>query len=221
VVPTFFSPTPPPILPNPLSPPPGGSTGIAATEDPLRPTPRNPADPLAPPGWPCTSTTRGRRPGRRRRPAPARGCTCPPRPSGTPPTPSSSSGASPGRPPARGSAASTSASGTSSRPSSSPTATPAAPKDTASSVPAPPPPPPLFRCCRILVPPVSLPGSAVAVLDCLRVSWSSPQVTFRDAEAATKACEEPSPVIDGRRANCNLASLGRAQPSTPLGIILF
>ncbi|VAI60071.1 unnamed protein product [Triticum turgidum subsp. durum] len=42
-------------------------------------------------------------------------------------------------------------------------------------------------------------------------------VTFRDAEAATKACEEPSPVIDGRRANCNLASLGRAQPSTPLG----
>ncbi|KAK1619199.1 hypothetical protein QYE76_024716 [Lolium multiflorum] len=42
-------------------------------------------------------------------------------------------------------------------------------------------------------------------------------VTFRDPESATKACEDPSPVIDGRRANCNLASLGRAQPSTPLG----
>ncbi|KAI4384872.1 hypothetical protein MLD38_002967 [Melastoma candidum] len=34
-------------------------------------------------------------------------------------------------------------------------------------------------------------------------------VTFKDAEAARKACEEdPYPMIDGRRANCNLASLG-------------
>ncbi|KAL9251488.1 putative RNA-binding protein ARP1 [Drosera capensis] len=41
-------------------------------------------------------------------------------------------------------------------------------------------------------------------------------VTFRDAEAATKACVDGSPVIDGRRANCNLASLGvqRSKPST-------
>ncbi|CAH9084917.1 unnamed protein product [Cuscuta europaea] len=37
-------------------------------------------------------------------------------------------------------------------------------------------------------------------------------VTFRDPEAASKACANPNPVIDGRRANCNLASLGR--PST-------
>ncbi|KAL5669021.1 hypothetical protein ACJX0J_021242, partial [Zea mays] len=36
-------------------------------------------------------------------------------------------------------------------------------------------------------------------------------VTFREAESARKACEDPTPVIDGRRANCNLASLGRAQ----------
>ncbi|KAG0494363.1 hypothetical protein HPP92_005357 [Vanilla planifolia] len=42
-------------------------------------------------------------------------------------------------------------------------------------------------------------------------------VTFREAEAAMRACVDPSPVIDGRRANCNLASLGvqRSRPSTP------
>lgn len=33
-------------------------------------------------------------------------------------------------------------------------------------------------------------------------------VTFRDPEAASRACANPNPVIDGRRANCNLASLG-------------
>ncbi|PNY03848.1 RNA recognition motif-containing protein [Trifolium pratense] len=37
-------------------------------------------------------------------------------------------------------------------------------------------------------------------------------VTFRDPEAARRACADPSPVIDGRRANCNLASLGRPRP---------
>ncbi|KAK9164768.1 hypothetical protein Syun_005670 [Stephania yunnanensis] len=37
-------------------------------------------------------------------------------------------------------------------------------------------------------------------------------VTFRDPEAAKRACADPSPVIDGRRANCNLASLGRPRP---------
>lgn len=42
-------------------------------------------------------------------------------------------------------------------------------------------------------------------------------VTFREAEAANRACADPSPVIDGRRANCNLASLGRPQPSLPFG----
>ncbi|XP_022885786.1 probable RNA-binding protein ARP1 [Olea europaea var. sylvestris] len=42
-------------------------------------------------------------------------------------------------------------------------------------------------------------------------------VTFREAEAAMRACVDASPVIDGRRANCNLASLGvqRSKPSTP------
>ncbi|TVU28243.1 hypothetical protein EJB05_19753 [Eragrostis curvula] len=42
-------------------------------------------------------------------------------------------------------------------------------------------------------------------------------VTFRDPESARKACEDPTPVIDGRRANCNLASLGRAQHPVTLG----
>ncbi|XP_038989947.1 RNA-binding protein 24 isoform X1 [Phoenix dactylifera] len=42
-------------------------------------------------------------------------------------------------------------------------------------------------------------------------------VTFREPEAAMRACVDPSPVIDGRRANCNLASLGvqRSRPTTP------
>ncbi|KAG1371604.1 putative RNA-binding protein ARP1 [Cocos nucifera] len=44
-------------------------------------------------------------------------------------------------------------------------------------------------------------------------------VTFKEAEAAKKACEDPTPVINGRRANCNLASLGakRLRPSPPVG----
>lgn len=42
-------------------------------------------------------------------------------------------------------------------------------------------------------------------------------VTFRDAESARRACADPNPVIDGRRANCNIASLGRPRPSPPRG----
>ncbi|KAF3440942.1 hypothetical protein FNV43_RR19228 [Rhamnella rubrinervis] len=42
-------------------------------------------------------------------------------------------------------------------------------------------------------------------------------VTFREPESAMRACVDAAPVIDGRRANCNLASLGvqRSKPSTP------
>lgn len=42
-------------------------------------------------------------------------------------------------------------------------------------------------------------------------------VTFREPDAAMRACVDASPVIDGRRANCNIASLGvqRSKPSTP------
>lgn len=37
-------------------------------------------------------------------------------------------------------------------------------------------------------------------------------MTFKEAEAAKKACEDATPVINGRRANCNLASLGARRP---------
>ncbi|KAE9605921.1 hypothetical protein Lal_00024518 [Lupinus albus] len=42
-------------------------------------------------------------------------------------------------------------------------------------------------------------------------------VTFRDHESARRACADSNPVIDGRRANCNIASLGRPRPSPPRG----
>ena len=50
------------------------------------------------------------------------------------------------------------------------------------------------------------------------------KVTFCDPEAAQKACIDPAPVIDGRRANCNLAAFGvqRSKPSSPIhGIYSF
>nr|GEV88992.1 probable RNA-binding protein ARP1 isoform X2 [Tanacetum cinerariifolium] len=37
-------------------------------------------------------------------------------------------------------------------------------------------------------------------------------VTFNEPESAKKACEDPAPIINGRRANCNLASLGARRP---------
>ncbi|XP_057989442.1 probable RNA-binding protein ARP1 isoform X2 [Hevea brasiliensis] len=40
-------------------------------------------------------------------------------------------------------------------------------------------------------------------------------VTFKDAEAAKKACEDAAPIINGRRANCNLASLGARRQRSP------
>jgi len=40
-------------------------------------------------------------------------------------------------------------------------------------------------------------------------------VTFRDPEAAARALQDPTPVIDGRRANCNLAALGASQRAHP------
>uniref|UniRef100_A0ACD5X0K7 Uncharacterized protein n=1 Tax=Avena sativa TaxID=4498 RepID=A0ACD5X0K7_AVESA len=41
-------------------------------------------------------------------------------------------------------------------------------------------------------------------------------VTFKAADAAKKACEDGTPVINGRRANCNLASLGaKPRPQLP------
>ena len=48
---------------------------------------------------------------------------------------------------------------------------------------------------------------AVVIINIFFSLWEL-QVTFREAEAAKKACEEATPTINGRRANCNLASLG-------------
>ncbi|XP_043712177.1 RNA-binding protein 38-like isoform X2 [Telopea speciosissima] len=42
-------------------------------------------------------------------------------------------------------------------------------------------------------------------------------VTFRDPESARRACVDPNPMIDGRRANCNIASFGRPRTSPPRG----
>uniref|UniRef100_A0ACD5ZL69 Uncharacterized protein n=2 Tax=Avena sativa TaxID=4498 RepID=A0ACD5ZL69_AVESA len=38
-------------------------------------------------------------------------------------------------------------------------------------------------------------------------------VTFLDAEAARRAVQDPNPMITGRRANCNIASLGPPRPA--------
>ncbi|PWA53765.1 Nucleotide-binding, alpha-beta plait [Artemisia annua] len=42
-------------------------------------------------------------------------------------------------------------------------------------------------------------------------------VTFQDPESARKACVDPAPIIDRRRANCNLASLGSPRHVLPFG----
>ncbi|KAG5018947.1 hypothetical protein JHK87_014802 [Glycine soja] len=42
-------------------------------------------------------------------------------------------------------------------------------------------------------------------------------VTFCGQESARRACADPNPIIDGRRANCNIASLGRTRPSPTSG----
>ncbi|PKU69204.1 probable RNA-binding protein ARP1 isoform X1 [Dendrobium catenatum] len=52
-------------------------------------------------------------------------------------------------------------------------------------------------------------------------------VTFKEAEAAKKACEDSAPVINGRKGNCNLASLGARRvgvvkispPATPAAAV--
>ncbi|RRT44830.1 hypothetical protein GW17_00051674 [Ensete ventricosum] len=44
-------------------------------------------------------------------------------------------------------------------------------------------------------------------------------VTFREPESARRSVADPNPVIGGRRANCNIAALGRPRPPSPrLGI---
>ncbi|KAG7587393.1 RNA-binding domain superfamily [Arabidopsis thaliana x Arabidopsis arenosa] len=40
-------------------------------------------------------------------------------------------------------------------------------------------------------------------------------VTYKEAEAAMRACQDMNHVIDGRKANCNLACLGAQKPRPP------
>ncbi|XP_072953600.1 uncharacterized protein [Typha angustifolia] len=40
-------------------------------------------------------------------------------------------------------------------------------------------------------------------------------VTFKDPDSARRSVEDPNPVIDGRKANCNIASMGRPRPTPP------
>lgn len=40
-------------------------------------------------------------------------------------------------------------------------------------------------------------------------------VTFKDPEAAMRSCQNPALIIDGRRANYNIASLGLQRPPRP------
>lgn len=40
------------------------------------------------------------------------------------------------------------------------------------------------------------------------IQSSPPQVTMSDKSAAERACKDPNPVIDGRKANVNLAYIG-------------
>lgn len=41
-------------------------------------------------------------------------------------------------------------------------------------------------------------------------------MTFRDPDGAARALQDPTPVIDGRRANCNLAAFGAARRVHPV-----
>jgi hypothetical protein len=45
------------------------------------------------------------------------------------------------------------------------------------------------------------------------------QVTMMDEASAQRACKDPNPIIDGRKANVNLAYLG-AKPRLPVGELI-
>ena len=45
-------------------------------------------------------------------------------------------------------------------------------------------------------------------MSCIYISSPICQVTMADRSGAERACKEPNPVIDGRKANVNLAYLG-------------
>lgn len=50
--------------------------------------------------------------------------------------------------------------------------------------------------------------SVIYIFPILSVFSPSFQVTMADRSAADRACKDPNPIIDGRKANVNLAYLG-------------
>lgn len=54
-------------------------------------------------------------------------------------------------------------------------------------------------------------------LDTLLTIWLYYQVTMTDRGAAERACKDPNPIIDGRKANVNLAYLGAKPRSIQTG----
>lgn len=75
-----------------------------------------------------------------------------------------------------------------------------------------------LKLCQRFV--VALLDSRSVIFQKFSGKFSGFQVTFRDPEAARRACADATPIIDGRRANCNLASLGahRHRPHGQHGI---
>uniref|UniRef100_A0A0D9VRU9 RRM domain-containing protein n=1 Tax=Leersia perrieri TaxID=77586 RepID=A0A0D9VRU9_9ORYZ len=51
----------------------------------------------------------------------------------------------------------------------------------------------------------------------IHVCLAREQVTFRNPDGAARALQDPMPMIDGRRANCNLAAFGAARHVHPVG----
>lgn len=47
------------------------------------------------------------------------------------------------------------------------------------------------------------------------------QVTMTDRSAAERACKDPNPIIDGRKANVNLAYLGAKPRSIQTGEVVL
>jgi hypothetical protein len=57
----------------------------------------------------------------------------------------------------------------------------------------------------------------MCLIDLTRDASVSTQVTFREPESAREAVRNPNPTIGGRRANCNIASMGPPRPSPSRG----
>lgn len=82
---------------------------------------------------------------------------------------------------------------------------------------------PFSFACLFFSPFQFLPGFLNNELFCF--AFSS-QITFKDPEVAMKAVQNPYPIIDGRKTNCNIASIGanknrRQAPQPGLNLSIF